>query len=94
MGGAQVSWTAACYVLGADFADQMPNDADPMPLDGNPHPMPGHLIPDNIPFVLPPYPMLGWNDAPLAPPPPPDNPVAAGWGNAQWGDEEDNNQPP
>ena len=25
-GGAQVSWTAACYVLGADFADHMPND--------------------------------------------------------------------
>ena len=74
-GGAQVSWTAACYFLGADFADQMPNDEDPMPLDGNPHPMPGHLIPDNIPFVLPPYPMLGWNDVPLAPPPPPDNPV-------------------
>ena len=29
-GGAQVSWTATCYVLGADFADQMPNDEDPM----------------------------------------------------------------
>ena len=34
-GGAQVSWTAAWYVLGVDFANQMPNDEDPMPLDGN-----------------------------------------------------------
>ena len=62
--------------------------------DGNPHPMPGHLIPDNLPFVLLPYPMIGWNDAPLAPPHPLDNPVEAGWGNAHWGEEEDNNQLP
>lgn len=67
-GGAQVSWTAVYYVLGADFADQMPNDEGPMPLDGNPHPLPGNLLQDNLMFVLPPYPMLGWNDAPIAPP--------------------------
>lgn len=89
-GGAQVSWTAACYVLGADFADQMPNDEDPMPLDGNPHPLPGNLVPDNLPFVLPPYPMLGWNDAPVVAPP-----NELGWGHALWGDNEaEIEQPP
>ena len=61
-GGPQVSWTAACYVLGADFADQMPNDEDPMPLDGNPHPMPSQLQPNENFWAVPPYPALGWND--------------------------------
>ena len=91
-GGAQVSLTATCYVLGADFADQMPNDEDPMPLDGNPHLLPGNLIQDNLPFVLPAYPMLGWNDAPVAPPPPPVNEDVLGWGNAVWGDEAEDEQ--
>ena len=91
-GGAQVSWTTACYVLGADFAAQMPNDEAPMPLDGNPHPLPGNLVPDNLMFVLPPYPMLGWNDAPVAPPPPPENNEAPGWGNAMWGNEAEDEQ--
>ena len=88
-------WAAACYVLGADFADQMPNDEDPMPLDGNPHPLPGNLLQDNLMFVLPPYPMLGWNDAPIAPPEPQNNNIGdAGWGNANWGDNEDEHQQP
>ncbi|XP_073357639.1 uncharacterized protein [Aegilops tauschii subsp. strangulata] len=73
----------------------MPNDEDPMPLDGNPHPLPGNLLQDNLLFVLPPYPMLGWNDAPVAPPPPPENNIGdAGWGNANWGDNEDDLQQP
>ena len=89
-GGPQVSWTAACYVLGADFADQMPNDEDPMPLDGNPHPLPGNLVNDNLMFVLPPYPMIGWTDA-LVPPPVDHNNDAAGdgWGHANWDDNDE-----
>ena len=72
----------------------MPYDEDPMPLDGNPHPLPGNLILDNLPFVLPPYPMLGWNDAPVVDPPPPVNEVGQGLGNALWGDDAEGEQPP
>ena len=68
-GGAKVSWTVPCYILGANFAEQMPQDEDPMPLDGNPHPMPGHLIHEDNLFALLPYPALGRND--VSPPPPP-----------------------
>ena len=64
VGGARQSWTAACYVLTADFADQMPTDEDPMPLDGNPHPLPGELQPDPNNFVMPQFPEIGWNVIP------------------------------
>ena len=37
-GGARVSWTAPIYILGANFAEQMPQDEDWMPINGNPHP--------------------------------------------------------
>ncbi|KAE8786133.1 hypothetical protein D1007_40036 [Hordeum vulgare] len=40
-GGARVSWSAPLFILGAGFAEQMPNDEDRMPLNGNPHPLPG-----------------------------------------------------
>ncbi|XBH90781.1 hypothetical protein VPH35_082346 [Triticum aestivum] len=78
-GGAKVSWTTPCYILGANFAEQMPQDEDPMPIDGNPHPMPGHLIHEDNLFALPPYPALGWNDVP-PPPPPMDDNLGGGWG--------------
>ena len=78
-GGAKVSWTAPCYILGANFAEQMPQDEDPMPIDGNPHPLPGHLIHEDNLFALPPYPALGWNDVP-PPPPPMDDNQGDGWG--------------
>ncbi|XBH87214.1 hypothetical protein VPH35_074719 [Triticum aestivum] len=82
-GGAKVSWTAPCFILGANFAEQMPQDEDPMPIDGNPHPLPGHLIHDDNVFALPPYPALGWND--VSPPPPPvDVNQGGGWG---WDDD-------
>src|ERR1043165_3303270 len=83
-GGARVNWTAACYVVGANWANQLPDDEDPMPLDGNPHPLPGQLQPYNVNFVLPPYPAIGWNEPPVEEPQdvPQDN-----WGHAQWGDE-------
>src|SRR4051812_40789480 len=42
----------------------MPQEEDPMPLDGNPHPLPGQLQQDNLKFVLPQYPAIGWNDLP------------------------------
>jgi hypothetical protein len=100
-GGAKVSWTAPCYILGANFADQMPEDEDPMPLDGNPHPLPGELVPDVHNFVLPPYPALGWNDLPPIPPPVPDHVDHDNWGHDHWGDvaeqhveqKDENNQP-
>jgi hypothetical protein len=38
VGGVRESWTAAVYILTADFADALPGDEDQMPLDGNPHP--------------------------------------------------------
>lgn len=81
-GGARVSWTAPLFILGANFAEQMPQDEDPMPLNGNPHPMPGNLVLDENFFALPPFPALGWNDVPLPPSPPPmdDQNVGGGWG--------------
>jgi hypothetical protein len=65
IGDLKETWTASCYVMGAKFADVLPADDDQMPLDGNPHPLPGHLVVDNNKMVLPPYPQLGWNNAPL-----------------------------
>ena len=62
--GCYINWTAACYVLGANWANQLPQEEDHMPFDGNPHPMPGQLVHNDVDFVLPPYPMLGWNDVP------------------------------
>lgn len=45
-GGAVVSWTAACYIIDAEFAEAMIGaDEDPMPLGGNPHSMPGEVPP-------------------------------------------------
>ncbi|KAM0912019.1 hypothetical protein ACQ4PT_013079 [Festuca glaucescens] len=62
IGGVKETWTAPVYILGANFAEQMPADEDPMPLDGNPHPLPGNLLPPDNMFVLPQYPELGWNN--------------------------------
>lgn len=90
-GGAKVSWTTPCYILGANFAEQMPEDEDPMPLDGNPHPLPGHVLPEEHNFVLRPYPAIGWNNLPPIPPPAHDHVENDNWGNAIWG-EEDNVQ--
>ena len=67
-GGARVSWTAPPYILGANFAEQMPQDEDSMPINGNPHPVPGVSFSELSPFILPPYPALGWNDIPHPPP--------------------------
>ena len=64
LGAVRESWTAACYILTADFAEIMPADEDPMPFDGNPHPMPGGLVQQDNMFVLPPFPELGWNEGP------------------------------
>ena len=47
-GGARVSWSAPLFILGAGFAEQMPNDEDQTPLKGNPHPLPGQLEQDNL----------------------------------------------
>ncbi|XBI55160.1 hypothetical protein VPH35_037037 [Triticum aestivum] len=66
----------------------MPEDEDPMPLDGNPHPLPGHDLPIEHNFVLPPYPAIGWNDLPPIPPPADDHVADDNWGNAVWGDED------
>jgi hypothetical protein len=74
VGGSRQGWTAACYVLTADFADAAPPDEDPMPLDGNPHPLPGNLQPMMHNFVLPPFPELGWNEWPDQGPQAPDAP--------------------
>lgn len=57
-----------------------------MPFNGDPHPLPGDLVPDNHNFVLPPYTALGWNENPIAPPPPADQ---QGWGNAVWGEDDE-----
>jgi hypothetical protein len=65
VGGIKETWTAPVYILGANFAEQLPADEDQMPLDGNPHPLPGNLMPQDNFFVLPQYPELGWNNAPL-----------------------------
>ena len=66
-GGARVSWTAPLYILGANFAEQMPQDEDWMPINGNPHPVPGVPFPEMPPFNLPAFPALGWNAVPPAP---------------------------
>jgi hypothetical protein len=63
--GVKETWTAPVYILGANFAEQLPADEDQMPLDGNPHPLPGNLMPQDNFFVLPQYPELGWHNAPL-----------------------------
>ena len=86
--GARVSWTAPIYILGANFAEQMPHDEDWMPINGNPHPLPGVPFPELPPFILPPYPAMGWNDVP---PPPPEHPDMGdnNWGNAAWGEDEE-----
>jgi hypothetical protein len=66
VGGVCESWTAAVYILTADFADALPADEDQMPLDGNPHPLPGQLqnnLDMNM-FVMPPFPEIGWNELP------------------------------
>jgi hypothetical protein len=62
VGGVRKSWTAAVYILTADFAEALPADEDQMPPDGNPHPLPGHLIPNLNAFVGPQFPELGWDD--------------------------------
>jgi hypothetical protein len=65
LGDLKETWTAPCYVMGADVVNDLPADEDQMPPDGNPHPLPGNLVaPDNM-MVLPPFPQLGWNNAPL-----------------------------
>jgi hypothetical protein len=64
VGGVRQSWTAACYVLKADFADAMTADEDQMPVDGNPHPLPGNLQQMMNNFVIPPYLEIGWNEVP------------------------------
>lgn len=88
-GGAKVSWTTPFYILGANFADQMPGNEDPMPLDGNHHPLPGGLVPDVHNFVLPPYPAIGWNDLPPVPPPMHDNVDPDNWGHGHLGDDDE-----
>ncbi|KAE8774559.1 hypothetical protein D1007_53040 [Hordeum vulgare] len=81
-GGARVSWSAPLYIMGAAFAEEMPNDEDHVPLNGNPHPIPGQLEQDNVHFALPPYPALWWNHVPPPPPmsEPPVQPEEGGWG--------------
>jgi hypothetical protein len=64
VGGVRQSWTAACYVLKADFADAMTADEDQMPVDGNPHPLPGNPQQMMNNFVIPPYPEIGWSEVP------------------------------
>jgi hypothetical protein len=61
VGGVKESWTAACFILTAEFADELPHDEDQMPLNGNPHPMPGLLQPDLNNFVNPQFPEIGWD---------------------------------
>ena len=88
-GGARVSWTAPLYILGANFAEQMPQDEDWMPINGNPHPVPGVPFPELPPFNLPAYPALGWN----AVPPPPPEPVIIEVAEDNWGNGQDNVEP-
>nr|XP_020160228.1 proline-rich protein 36-like [Aegilops tauschii subsp. strangulata] len=60
----------------------MPQDEDWMPINGNPHPLPGVPFPEMPPFILPPFPALGWNDVPPPPPEPAHNEVHEdNWGN-------------
>jgi hypothetical protein len=61
VGGVRKSWTAALYILTADFVDALPADEDQMPFDGNPHPLPGQLLQNLNMFVMPQFPEIGWN---------------------------------
>ncbi|KAM0919316.1 hypothetical protein ACQ4PT_008244 [Festuca glaucescens] len=84
--GLRHSWTAPVYILSAEMADVHPADEDPMPLDGNPHPLSGNLQPNNVNFVLPEYPEVGWNVPPVELVPPAQNdqqPMQQG-GDAGW----------
>jgi hypothetical protein len=63
IGGVKETWTAPVYILGANFAEQLPADEDQMPLNGNPHPLPGNLMPQDNFWALPQYPEIGWNNA-------------------------------
>ena len=85
-GGARVSWTAPLYILGANFAEQMPQDEDWMPINGNPHPVPGVPFPEMPPFNLPAFPALGWNAVPPAP-------VVNEIADDNWGNWDDNVAP-
>ena len=71
----------------------MPPNEDPMPLNGNLHPLHGEFVSDNIPWVVPPYPAIGWNDVPApAPEEPQDDHIdPPGWGNDVWGEAEKHN---
>jgi hypothetical protein len=62
VGGVKESWTAACFILTAEFADELPHDEDQMPLNGNPHPLPGQLVPNLNIFVNPEFPEIGWDE--------------------------------
>ena len=64
LGGIRESWTAACYILTAEFADALPADEDQMPIDGNPHPLPGQMQQEDNDFVMPQFPEIGWNIVP------------------------------
>jgi hypothetical protein len=61
VGGVRCSWTAALYILSADFVEVLPADEDQMPPDGNPHPLPGHLLHNMNLFVGPQFPEIGWD---------------------------------
>jgi hypothetical protein len=61
VGRVKKSWTAALYILTADFADALPVDKDQMPLDGNPHPLSGQLLQNLNLFVMPQFPEIGWD---------------------------------
>ncbi|KAM0844984.1 hypothetical protein ACQ4PT_056693 [Festuca glaucescens] len=63
--GLRHPWTAPVYILSVEHAGVHPADEDPMPLVGNPHPLPGNLQPDNLNFVQPEYPEVGWNVPPV-----------------------------
>jgi hypothetical protein len=74
---------APVYILTADFAHALLADEDPMPPDRNLHPLPCNLVHNNIMFVLPRYPEIGWDGAPF---------VAHEGGQAEGGDNNDNMQ--
>ncbi|KAM0908557.1 hypothetical protein ACQ4PT_015378 [Festuca glaucescens] len=68
--GLRHSWMMPVYILSAEMADVHPADEDPMPMDGNPHPLPGNMQPNNVNFVLPEFPEVGWNMPPMEVDPP------------------------
>jgi hypothetical protein len=53
VGGFRESWTAAVYILSADFTEQLPGDEDQMTPSGNPHCMPGQMQTNRNNFVIP-----------------------------------------